>query len=268
MKKILCLVFALMLLTSMVPMAFAQESDYIFNPEGYPILDEMVTYTVMYPRKAQHPTDFSDMWYVKEMRERFNIDLKFIPVEEVAWEEKKALAFASNDLPDIFLDGITNNDENMYGPLGMLVNLAPLVEEYAPNLKALFDEYEDVRKSFYFEDGSLYCIPAFRNFDRDMVIYPYSFNKQWMEDLGIEKLETLDDLYAYLVAVRDGDPNGNGIADEIPVTGVWAKTTADTTGTIADSSRNPFLCAVGFVDSYDDVIDDTPPTTTLSLARL
>ena len=42
------------------------------------------------------------------------------------------------------------------------------------------------------------------------------YNQKFYDALGLTEPKTLDEFYDVLVAVRDGDPNGNGIADEIP----------------------------------------------------
>ena len=44
-------------------------------------------------------------------------------------------------------------------------------------------------------------------------------NNTFCEALGMEIPTTLEEYYNYLVAVKEKDPNGNGIADEIPLVG-------------------------------------------------
>ncbi|MBE6909887.1 MAG: hypothetical protein E7474_10030 [Ruminococcaceae bacterium] len=44
-------------------------------------------------------------------------------------------------------------------------------------------------------------------------------NCDWLETLGLAIPRTTDELRAVLEAFRDGDPNGNGVADEIPLLG-------------------------------------------------
>lgn len=43
-------------------------------------------------------------------------------------------------------------------------------------------------------------------------------NKNWMKVLNLEDPKTTDDLYGMLKAFKEKDPNGNGIADEVPLT--------------------------------------------------
>lgn len=44
-------------------------------------------------------------------------------------------------------------------------------------------------------------------------------NTAWMEKLDLEVPETTEELKEVLIAFRDGDPNGNGIPDEIGIYG-------------------------------------------------
>ncbi len=257
MKRTLSLLLCAIMLLSCFAIGASAEENAIFNETGFPIFKEMQTVTVMFPRQPQHPTDFSDMWWVKVAREKFNINFEFILVEAVGWEEKKNLAFASDDLPDVFFHGITSNDENNYGPAGLLVNMAPYIEKYAPNIQNLLSQYDDVKKTFYFPDGSCYCLPTFNSSERDMVVNRTYINRAWCEKLGVKMPENLDEFYNYLVAVRDGDPNGNGQQDEIPFSGL-ASTTARaqaSSGVGAQTGKQIILEACGLVDPYHDVID-------------
>jgi len=45
-------------------------------------------------------------------------------------------------------------------------------------------------------------------------------NEPWLEKLGLEKPDTVEELYDVLVAFRDKDPNGNGVKDEVPMVGI------------------------------------------------
>src|SRR5690606_36914088 len=45
------------------------------------------------------------------------------------------------------------------------------------------------------------------------------FHRDWLDALEMEIPETTDEFYQYLKAVKEGDPNGNGQADEVPYGG-------------------------------------------------
>lgn len=215
------------------------------NPTGLPIVKEPITVTVLFPRDPTHG-DFEKMWYIDELARKTNIRLKIIPVESAGWEEKKSLAFATGDLPDLFLSGLTDKDENVYGPQQLLIPLTGLIDRYAPLTKQLLGQYPEVKKTFTFEDGSIYALPVFNSFKRDLVgVGSNSFiNRQWLSNLGLAMPRTLDELYAVLKAFKEKDPNGNGKADEIPMSGL-------NKGVI----KLYILSAVGFVDPRHDVIN-------------
>src|SRR5690606_435265 len=129
------------------------------------------------------------------------------------------LAFATGDLPDIFLSGLTAADEQVFGPQGLLLPLNDLMEQYAPKAVELFDMYENTRKTFTFEDGSIYVSPYFIGATRDYFASNTHFNKPWLDNLGLPMPANLDELYTVLKAFKEQDPNGNGIQDEIPLSG-------------------------------------------------
>jgi putative aldouronate transport system substrate-binding protein len=215
-----------------------------FNATGLPIVKEPITVRVLFPRTPDQE-NFENMWFVKELAKKTNIQLKVEAVESVGWEEKKKLAFATGDLPDIFLSGLTSNDENIYGPQKLLLPLNDLINKHAPLTKELMAKYPEVTKSFTFEDGSIYTLPAFNSGKRDSIGAPSHINKQWLQNVGLPMPGNLDELYTVLKAFKEKDPNRNGQADEIPLSGLFK-------GNI----RMLVLSALGFVDHRHDVIKD------------
>ena len=69
-------------------------------------------------------------------------------------------------------------------------------------------------------DGHIYGIPQFpATMSHGWVGSKMWINTEWLERLNLEMPTTTDELYNVLVAFRDQDPNGNGVADEIPMSG-------------------------------------------------
>lgn len=219
--------------------------EMIENGVELPLVDEPITVTCMYPRPAD-AGDYDTMWFFQKVAEMTGITIEMQPVESAGWKEKKALAFASNELPDIFLSGITKDDENMYGPQGYLLPLGDLIAEHAPITNYLFGASEGAIKTLTCEDGNIYTAPMFVFVEREVVGGRRCYiNTSWLEAVGMEKPTTLDEFYDVLVAFRDGDPNGNGEADEIPLSGASKGNTA-----------NMIMYAYGYADLRHDVKDD------------
>ena len=72
-------------------------------------------------------------------------------------------------------------------------------------------------------DGHQYAIYGYdRTNTREYLKARFFINTAWCETLGMDEPTTLDEMYEYLKAVKEGDPNGNGVADEIPMGGSYS----------------------------------------------
>ncbi len=69
-------------------------------------------------------------------------------------------------------------------------------------------------------------------------------NTAWLKKLGLEMPKTTEEFYKALVAFRDGDPNGNGIKDEIPLGAMQSQ---------AHCSLDPLFGAFGTMDYLEYV---------------
>lgn len=230
MKRILSLMLVLMLVLPAVGMA--EQSAGLSPILGFggewasgswgisqlPVSEEPIHVSCLFPRRSIHPENFDDMWWSKELLNRANVIIDWILVEQSGFQEKKNLVLAAGDYPDIFIDGVTKTDEQTFGPMGIFVDLAPYIEENAPNMQELFERYPDVKKSLSYEDGAIYNMPDFSIVPRDQFVSAPYFNESWLANLGVEAPSTLEDLYDIFAAVRDQDADGDGASDdEIPL---------------------------------------------------
>ncbi|WP_252737707.1 extracellular solute-binding protein [Citreicella sp. C3M06] len=127
--------------------------------------------------------------------------------------EAMNLLLATGKLPDIVGGNRIQQPVNQYGPEGAFLALDDLIEEHAPNIKAFFDERPELRQAISAFDGKMYYIPYLPDgkFGRAWYI-----RQDWLDKLGLEQPDTVDELYTVLTAFRNDDPNGNGKKDEIP----------------------------------------------------
>lgn len=191
--------------------------DANFNPTGFPIVKEQITLRVM-GSKAAIEGDWNKMDYFKSMTEITNIKFDCEAVPSESWTEKKNLAFASGDLPDVFMSnpGLSSIEQGNYGSQGTLLALNGYIEKYGDNIRTMFEKLPYIKGVTTASDGNIYALPRINELPRDMH-NRYWINTKWLENVGKEMPATLDDYYDVLVAFRDGDPNQNGKADEIPV---------------------------------------------------
>lgn len=188
--------------------------------EGFPIVDEEITLTMMAPGTGME--QWENMPTLQEYAEETNVNFEYTTPPLSDFETRFNLAFASGDLPDVFFgqgpEELTPAAEVDYGEQGLLMPLNDLIEEYAPNLNTLLEERPDVLQSITAPDGNIYSLPTIS--DNPTSIWPTGplwFNGSWLDELDEEVPTTLDELYDLLVRFRDEDPNGTGEDDTIPL---------------------------------------------------
>lgn len=192
-------------------------SESAVKTEGFPIVDEPIKLK-MFTRIAPVNGPFKDMPVFQDYEKMSNIQVEFIESPTDGFAEKKNLLFASNELPDaLYRSGLSPLEAIRYGAAGQLIPLEGLIDKYAPNLKALMEEYPEIRSAITTPEGHIYAIPGIVTTGSARTDKRW-INKAWLEKLGLDEPKTTDDLYNVLVAFRDGDPNGNGEKDEIPMT--------------------------------------------------
>lgn len=204
----LSLSLAILGTTAMTAPAFAQEELQL------PIVDEPLELTIHmhWPRSQGYNEDYPVEQAAREMT---NIHL----VDDTAGKnttdnnEAMNLLLAQGDLPDIVGGNRIQQPVNQYGPEGAFVPLNDLIEEHAPHIKAFFDERPELWEAIAAHDGNVYYIPYLPDGKYGRAWY---IRQDWLDKLGLEQPDNVDELYEVLTAFRNDDPNGNGMKDEIP----------------------------------------------------
>lgn len=183
------------------------------NTEGMPIVDDTVELEIFAGKAATTADDWNDVLLLNEYEEMTNMDITWNMVPADGLEEKRNLALASGDLPDVFYSAnLPVSDVQKYGGQGTFIPLNDLIEEYAPNIKKVLDENPDIRKGITFPDGNIYSIPTVYSPDFSSLLIGAKgwVNGDWLEQLDMDNPETTDEFYEYLKAVKETDLNGNG----------------------------------------------------------
>lgn len=175
---------------------------------------EKITLTLMAESNAaQGP--WQDMELFKELEKLTNIHMEFDVISD-GFVEKKNLALASGELPDIFYYSLSMDDEESYGPQGYLLPLNGLIDSDGPNIKAAMEKYPEMRKSMTATDGNIYALGNY-TYTMTQGSYKMFINKPWLEKLGLTMPQTTDEFYNVLKAFKENDPNGDKQANEIPM---------------------------------------------------
>jgi putative aldouronate transport system substrate-binding protein len=177
-----------------------------FSPSGYPVVKDKVTINVLY---SKSPTmgDWNEILYIKEIEKLTNLELNCIAVADTAWEEKKNLAFASGDLPDLFWSGISIKNEFDYGVVGKVLQpYNDLIEKYGPNFKKTMVTYPDVKGKISAPDGKIYQLPYIPDTltIADTTLY---VRMDWLKQAGMQKPTTVAEFYNVLKAFQKLDPS-------------------------------------------------------------
>lgn len=131
------------------------------------------------------------------------------------YQQQLNLKIAAGEMPDIFYPA--NGMEADLIKNGALLDLTDLLPEKAPHLwEAIPEEVWDVVRT-YDPTGEkrIYGIPNVR----DMSLYAGLIRQDWLDNLGLSMPQTQEEFVEVLRAFKNEDPNGNGMADEIPTGG-------------------------------------------------
>lgn len=148
-------------------------------------------------------------WVKKEVKDKLNVDVKFVPVPRSQEYDKLNVMMASNNAPDIVF---TNKDfvPKGFAKSGGLTDLGPYIEKFGKALKTNVGE-DILKKGQYF--GKQYAIPAKQNI---MAAHATFIRKDWVDKLGARVPTKKDEFYALLKRFKSEDPGKVGKDSVIP----------------------------------------------------
>lgn len=192
----------------------ASSEDSNLNKEGLPILKEKETFTVMIRKHNLSKNSYPEKIPVQEVEEETNVQIMWEEIPPSGWNEKVNLTFASNDLPDAFISGLS--PATVMQNLDVLVPIGDYVDEYAPNIKKLWDERPDIKAALTTPNGKIYSFNTSEESAWGVTNSLLLINKTWLDDLGLEVPRTTEEFFNVLKAFKENDMNKNGQQDEIP----------------------------------------------------
>ncbi|MBD5457591.1 MAG: extracellular solute-binding protein [Lachnospiraceae bacterium] len=190
-----------------------------FNAEGYPIVNEEITLKVML---AIRDTDTmiapEEMPAVQRLDELTGIKTEWEVVKAADWPTKLNLMFASGEYPDVIIAPNGDVDDEEYGvSQQLLIPLDDLIEQYMPVYNERVNaEDDDPTVSLVASDGQIYAVGYLvgQNINTNQ---HYFINQDWLDALNLETPTNVESLTEVLRRFKNDDPNGNGLADEVPL---------------------------------------------------
>lgn len=217
MKRMLSILLTLSLL--LLPfLGLADAGPELSTLTTFPIVEETLNITGI-ARTSPQGGDHTDCYGWDRYEEMTHIHIEWDQVSTDAMSERKAVLFASGDLPDIlYCMAVNEIDLAKYGAQGMFANIKPYInEETMPNFSKVLEQYPTLLSSITMPDGNIYSLP-YINLSMDHRISKIYVNGDWLENLSLEMPTTLDEYTDMLRAFRDGDADGDGdMANEIPL---------------------------------------------------
>ena len=214
MKKVLVLLLVVLMMFSSTALAYN-----VSEPGVIPVVDEVVEYTIVAP-DTTYVNDLNENSLTSWIAEKTNVQLVFQEIPDTEWDTKVNLLIASDELPDAFIyGGFTAAELADYGSQGVFMAMNDIIEEHGYYTKQVFEEQDALPGAYTALDGNIYTLPDINECYHCYYSMRAWINQTWLDNLGLEYPNTLDELCEVLRAFRDDDPNGNGIQDEIPMTG-------------------------------------------------
>ncbi|MDO3409092.1 extracellular solute-binding protein [Saccharibacillus sp. CPCC 101409] len=167
---------------------------------------------------TKHPLtqEFSKMEWLQKAEEKAGVEIEWQEVS-ADWDQKKGTLLAGGDIPDLIIGPNSITDADFAQFQGLFEDLTPLIQQYGPNVQAMFDAKPETKVIATQLDGKIYGLPKYQRFWPDTTTRQF-INQQWLDNLKLDMPTDWDELYDVLVAFKDEDANGNGDKnDEIPL---------------------------------------------------
>lgn len=190
-----------------------------FAETGYPIItnaDQMPEIEVFKSIGDLEPEEPNENLWMQQASEETGVTFQWTTVPNNSSAERVSMMLATNELPDVFWNGVSREQVLQYMDADLFMPVEDLVEQYMPNLKKIFEERPEYKALCTAPDGHMYGFPRVEEMN-GLTSTPGGVyvNQEWLDQLGIAVPETLDEWTDMLYAIKDaGDINGNGEADE------------------------------------------------------
>ncbi|WP_051507225.1 extracellular solute-binding protein [Saccharibacillus sacchari] len=152
---------------------------------------------------------YSDNRWTKWINENGPVNAKFVPIPRNESQQKYSMLFASGDAPDLVLEYDTDFLNSLWAQK-QLLPLDDLVANNSTEYKALLEKVPALKTLGTKPDGKMYLIGMVT---KPEVLGAMVIRQDWLDKLGLEVPQTVDELYAVADAFANQDPDGNGVKD-------------------------------------------------------
>ena len=154
------------------------------------------------------PVPTGDDSRIQYLEAQTNTELELEFLAHGTYQDQLKLKFASGEFPDVYQFWSGPEKDLIEG--GQILALNDLLEQYGQNL---LNTIPQAAWDAVTVKGEILAIPQPALTASGQVMF---IRKDWLDKLELQIPTTSEELLDVLRAFRDGDPNGNGVPDEIP----------------------------------------------------
>lgn len=185
----------------------------------FPLKEEVtLTFMVQGAEDTSFKTKIAENKLWKRIKEETNVNVNFQFLGTNP-QEKLTLLINSGDYGDVLIGGPVLNyiSASRYFASGIFKDLTDYVnKDCMPNLYKYIEERPEILGMISGVNGEIYTLPVIQGYEGMALESPIWINKAWIDKLGLSVPTTIDEFTNVLRAFKTGDPNGNGVQDEIP----------------------------------------------------
>ncbi|WP_372660823.1 extracellular solute-binding protein [Cohnella sp.] len=192
------------------------------SPEARPAQLDSIEINIFAQQAATQNLRTND--FTKFLEGKFNVFFNWDIVPYDGAKEKRQISLASGNYADAYIltsyiDQFSQADVLRYGKQGVFIPLNDLIDQYAPHVKAAIINDASLRAINTAPDGNIYGLVGYSGCFHCYYPNKLWLNTKWLKQLKLEMPRTTEDFKKVLEAFKHQDPNGNGIADEVPLSG-------------------------------------------------
>ncbi|UKS29777.1 extracellular solute-binding protein [Paenibacillus sp. HWE-109] len=161
------------------------------------------------------PTDegtYESNRWTKWINEKAPVNVKWVPVARNQAQPKLNALIASGEAPDL----IWEYDRNYISQLvnqGAVQPIGDYINKYSTTYKDYLEKHPELKPYLNF-NGQMYAVTFARETIANHGIW---IRQDWLDKLNLKAPTTVEELVEVSRKFKDGDPDGNGKADTVPI---------------------------------------------------
>lgn len=191
--------------------------------EGHKSDGERGHLTIALPQNS-NVENYDTNYFTNLVENELNMDLEFVYLPSSGSDAKTKFSImvsSQSELPDVVLNpGFSSLEIADYGSKGVFLPL----NDYIANSRYFKEEVtaedkEAILQATTSPDGNIYGLAGFAIEPANLVPFKMWINTTWLKNVGMDMPATTEEYYQVLKAFVEKDANGNGVQDEIGITG-------------------------------------------------